>query len=868
MSLTLAAPGALWLLALLPLVWLALRFGRTNFNRRQRWLQAFVRSALLSVLALALSRPVLSVESTRQSVVHVVDVSHSIATRAIADAAAKIDALNAALRPESSRILVFGARPAIVADTAALRALAAPESEGVDQVGKGESDLELALAEARAELRPGDQSRIVLFTDGRPTGGDVRAATERLAADGVPVFVEPLEVRDLGDAWVDSIQVPDLIPAGTAVALTAIIASQRSAAEAIVEIRAGGNVAGVKRVALDRGTTEASVDVTFPAAGAHIVEVRLTTSGDPLEANNRLAREVVVQPRTRVLYIESVEASAKYLQNALTQSGFEVTSRPPTGIPASVEELDPWDVVILSDVGRASISDASMNALVTWVEQEGGGLFLAGGEAVFGESREGAADGYRRTEIERLLPVTFERKDQPDVALVIVLDKSWSMNGRVIELCKAAAQAAVDALSDRQTVGILTFDDRMNWDVTPRNVGKHRDDIRKAISNIQPGGDTLIYPALEQAYLVLSKTKASAKHVVLLSDGRSYPDDYEGLAERMVEANMTVSSIAVGPAADVELLTNIARWGRGRGYVVKDADEVAQIFVKEAKSAMSAFDEGEAIAPAVKSRSLLSKVDLTAMPELRGRTAMVLKSGATEVLATKKEDPLLAFWPFGIGRTAVFASDVKDRWSSAWLSWSGYGPFFTAVVRALERQRPNALTLDVASGVVRGDRRRIALTVEARDNQGRYRDLLRPMVQVRSSEGGSAEVTARQVAPGRYEASMLVDADQRLSVTLSSGAMPAAATRYVVPDLDTEYRLRPPDLDLLKSIASATGGVLSPQPADLTRRSGSHQTTRRAAWPALVLVALGFWLVDLVLRRVRLFEPTTSVDEGVFADGG
>ena len=46
---------------------------------------------------------------------------------------------------------------------------------------------------------------------------------------------------------------------------------------------------------------------------------------------------------------------------------------------------------------------------------------------------------------------------------------------------------------------------------------------------------------------------ARAKHVVLLSDGRSYPDDYEGLVTKMVDAKMTVSSIAVGPAADVEL---------------------------------------------------------------------------------------------------------------------------------------------------------------------------------------------------------------------------------------------------------------------------------------------------------------------------
>jgi Mg-chelatase subunit ChlD len=158
-----------------------------------------------------------------------------------------------------------------------------------------------------------------------------------------------------------------------------------------------------------------------------------------------------------------------------------------------------------------------MDALTEWVEKTGGGLLVAGGEAVFGEN------GYRKTPIERLTPVTFERKDEPEVALVIVLDRSWSMAGSSMELTKTAAQAAVDVLSDEQSIGILTFNDKFAWDVTLRNVGRNRDMIRKKITAIGPGGHTLIYPAVEQAYLALRNAKARAEHVILLSDGRSYP---------------------------------------------------------------------------------------------------------------------------------------------------------------------------------------------------------------------------------------------------------------------------------------------------------------------------------------------------------
>ena len=233
-----------------------------------------------------------------------------------------------------------------------------------------------------------------------------------------------------------------------------------------------------------------------------------------------------------------------------------------------------------------------MKALAEWVEQDGGGLLVAGGEAVFGEGAPGTEAGYRNSELERLTPVTFERKDEPEVALIIVLDKSWSMAGSVMELCKAAAQAAIDVLADEHSVGVVTFNDGLNWDVTLRNVGKNRAAIKKAVAAIEPSGHTLIFPAVEQAFIALKDARARAKHVVLLSDGRSYPDDYETLIKKMTDAKMTVSSIAVGPAADVELLTNIAKWGKGRSYAVADAKEVPQIFVKEAKNAVTpSFDE-------------------------------------------------------------------------------------------------------------------------------------------------------------------------------------------------------------------------------------------------------------------------------------
>jgi uncharacterized membrane protein/uncharacterized protein YegL len=852
MGISWTSPAALWILVVLPLVWLALRHARTNFNPRQRIVQAVVRSLLLVVLALAIARPVISTGSTRLSVVYLVDVSHSVASQAIVDAAARIEALGADLRPDHSRVVAFGANVALLDGTQALRDLAAKDvADTTSPVQRQASDLDQALRQARAELLPGYVGRIVLFTDGRETSGDVAEAAVSLAASGVRVFIESMDVRDLGDAWIDRIGLPDRLAAGGLASTTVDVGSQR-AGRAMIELRVGDRVAATAAADLTPGLTAVPMDVTFPDPGAHRVEAVVTMAGDPLASNNRLAREALVADRPRVLYVEGAMASARYLQSALTQSGFDVEVRPAAGLPQQASDLEPWDAMILSDIPRLAMSDASMKAMSQWVERDGGGLLIAGGEAVFGEGPDGGPGGYRNTELERIAPTTFERKEQPEVALIIVLDKSWSMAGAVMELCKAAAQAAIDVLADEQQVGVVTFNDGLNWDVTLRNVGKNREQIRKAVAAIEPSGHTLIFPAIEQAYLALREARARAKHVVLLSDGRSYPDDYETLVKKMVDQKMTVSSIAVGPAADIELLTNIARWGKGRSYVVEDAKEVPQIFVKEAKNAATpSFDE-KALTPVVTFRGFLEGIDFSRAPALKGRTATVTKDDAIELLSTEDEDPLLSFWPMGLGRTAVFASDVKDRWASDWVRWRGYAPFFSTVVRAIARQRRPGGGVEVTAGAASGGARPVAIAIEARDAHGNYVDRLRPTVTVRAGDGTVVTRPARQVLPGRYEASVIADASQPLTISVENAGGPASS-RLVIPDPSAEYRFRPADPAALTSLAAATGGELGAT-SEALRRSPEAQAARRALWPALVLIALGLWMADITLRRVRIFE--------------
>ena len=197
-TITWTAPAALWLLLLVPRgLARASRVARPTSIRARRRLQAAIRSLLLAALVLALARPVMSTRSSRQSIVYAVDVSHSIGSpgdrrRGPPD---RRDQRRAAAGPLPDRRL-RRERQRRIDDTAALRAAREASIQAAEDPHAPRSARapisKRALDAARGELAPDHVPRIVLFSDGRQTAGDVRAAMTRLAAERVPVSVEPL----------------------------------------------------------------------------------------------------------------------------------------------------------------------------------------------------------------------------------------------------------------------------------------------------------------------------------------------------------------------------------------------------------------------------------------------------------------------------------------------------------------------------------------------------------------------------------------------------------------------------------------------------------------------------------------------------
>jgi len=271
------------------------------------------------------------------------------------------------------------------------------------------------------------------------------------------------------------------------------------------------------------------------------------------------------------------------------------------------------------------------------------GFILAGGENNYGEG------GYSKTVIEEVLPITFEaKKEKPEsVAMIVVLDKSGSMGGQKIELAKEATKAPLQLLKDEDRFGVVAFDYNFYWPVRLQSVA-NRSQIIQAISTIIAGGETNIYPALREAFLQLAGASTDVKHVILLSDGRSLPDDFQGLVQKMAETKITVSTVAVGNGADRELLANIATGVRGGTYYLEEPTNVPQIFTEETELATGKTLREESFRPVVKKNVEAFKgIDFEKAPPLLGTWLTKSKDTSKYCSNRSGKDPILA-----LGNTA------------------------------------------------------------------------------------------------------------------------------------------------------------------------------------------------------------------------
>ena len=758
-----------------PLVWLA-------HSRRAHQLQSppatpagGAASLLLAALALALARPVISTQLVAQSIVYAVDVSHSVASPAIAEAARRIDELNAALRPAHSRIVVFGATARAVDNTAALRELAQARSRRADRRS-------VPIAAAPISRRRSTRRA----ASWRPT-------TCRGSCCSATAGRRPATCRPRSRGWrrrtfrCRSSRSPrdrSATPGSTRSTCPALISRggdvPRDGQHRQPARRRRGRRAARGRQGRWRGSrsrsrtalTAVTLDVAVDAPGAHGPRGRRSRCrAIRCRRTTRLRRGSGPTARARALRRRRAGERAVPVGRA-RRPGSTSRVRPPSALPATAAGFDPYDVVVLSDVARAAIPTRDGGAAGLG-RAAAAACCVAGGEAVFGDRRRTG-----NTPLERLDPGDLRAQGRA-VGRAGHRARPIVEHGRHSRWTLQGGGAGGRRRHDRRAVGRHPdLQRQFDWDVTLRNVGRNRDVIREKIAAIEPGGHTLIFPGARAGVPRAPERQGArqARHPAVgrpdlsrrlrgagQEDGRGADHGVVGRGRPVGRPGAAAQHRQVGQGAGVH--------GRGREGAAADLRQGSE------ERATPAFDEKAIVAgreePGVPAGTWIS----THMPPLkglhrdgaqglgaRGARDRRRRSAAGVLAGRARADGGVRVGRQGslgrrLGRSGA-ATGRSSPPSCTRSSGSGRRP-------PRSRSRPDRFT-------ARRDRSRSRS--RRATPQGQYRDLLHPSVRVRAGDGATRDVAARQVAPGRYEATVVADAAQLLSVSVAgAGADDTAA---------------------------------------------------------------------------------------------
>lgn len=466
--------------------------------------------------------------------------------------------------------------------------------------------LDPGLAEAALAFGPDETGTVMVLANGR---GDLealargaqhlRAAGRRVLARALPRRVAPPPAPGVTMEALDVPEVPrGPFPvrgrvAGPGPFLVRLLADGREVArqEAAGEGAAGATFA-FEDVSLPPGPYELAVEarpVDAPEA-ALLVRRRVRVEGAPRVALG------VADPRTSPL------------ARALRAQGFPLEER---------RRADA-EVVALDAATAAALPAAAQEELVGAIERGLGLLLVAGEDAdAWGRLAEGPLAEVlplipmpplppppAAPESEPPPPPTAEEPPieppKPDdgpglraerrpeeafpISLLLVLDRSASMEGGKLTMAIQGARQAAATLSPTDRVGVMTFADDVTLDVKMGAASAVARGLGWSLAGVRAGGQTDIYQALHAASRVLGEEQAPIRHLVLLTDGRHTGPAavFLPLVREMAAQGITLTAVGLGQGADEVLLSKLARAApRGRFLTADTERELPWILVRD-----------------------------------------------------------------------------------------------------------------------------------------------------------------------------------------------------------------------------------------------------------------------------------------------
>lgn len=601
------------------------------------------------------------------------------------------------------------------------------------------TDYEGALTFALDKFNHPETGRIILITDGKETDGDVTSSLlGKYVSQGVQI-----DTVYISSAYTDaevqlvSVDTPDYyVKVGTECALTLNVLAKESGNvkismydnDKLVSFGEGDDEVVYYETTVEKGSRSISVPYVFTGDGLHALKfemevVKSDVFDDTIEKNNVYYTHVYIQSFKKLLIMETYEGESEELvkllqdKESLGEDGIydvsvynisteTVMQYPVVGesqegtVPKSIDDFRAYYQIVLNNVSNSDLTQREYpldEVIYNYVYQYGGGLLTVGGS----DPDTDKEHMYNRVDLygskyQQMLPVEAV-KYTPPLGVFIIVDTSGSMTDPNSEIdgelplhwAKVAASACLNALTDRDYIGIMTLGSNYS-DILPLTPKTKEEEIKAAINSIKEANSgTIFTDSINHAAEQLRAAQVEKRHIILVSDGGIGDDEEANCAERAKyyyeQDGLTVSAVVItnkyAPPNMIDIVTATRKEGwdvtqEGGGYYQFDTSNInslAEKMIKDLSVPEIKSIEEEQFNPTVSNRISQVVQNLTIEGNrlkisLGGYYGTKIKQEVKDndglILTGNSQVPIYARWKFGNGNVGSFMCDLKNSdWS-------------------------------------------------------------------------------------------------------------------------------------------------------------------------------------------------------------
>ena len=223
------------------------------------------------------------------------------------------------------------------------------------------------------------------------------------------------------------------------------------------------------------------------------------------------------------------------------------------------------------------------------------------------------------------------------------------------------------------------------------------------------------------------------------------------------------------------------------------------------------------------------------VPQFNAYIATTAKQTSTVIAESTKEDPVIAEWMYGLGRTIAYTSDSTGAWSGDFARFNQWGNFWnTAVSRLLPSY--SEVPFDIRKSEDG------SYTVSDSSGQSSFLDIVAV-----NEAGEEIDSLSEPIAPGKSRVSF--EADPGLIFLRISNEQDSMYQAGISIPYSEEYKIQPPNKGLLQDISNRTGGQVVTTAEQAMRDIDFESSESKSIQLWLVLVAMLLFFVDITLRR-------------------